>query len=59
MTVKELSTRLCYYVLGGYEVLEGGINLKVHCIDFLNHFISDTLKEADYGGSYSNCAYII
>jgi hypothetical protein len=34
MTVKELSVRFCHYVLGGYEVLGGGINLKVSCIDF-------------------------
>ena len=35
MTVKELSARFCYYVLGGYEVLEGDINLKARCIDLL------------------------
>jgi hypothetical protein len=35
MTVEELSTRFCHYVLGGYEVLGGGINLKVSCIGLL------------------------
>ena len=35
MTVKELSARLCHYVLGAYEVLEDGINLKVCYIDRL------------------------
>jgi hypothetical protein len=38
MSVKELSTQLCYNVLGGDEVCEGEINLKVHCIDFCNVF---------------------
>ena len=54
VTVEELSTRFCHYVLGGYGFWDRDINLKVRCIDLLCS-LSDTLKEVDDGGSYSKC----
>ena len=59
MTVEELAAKFRYAVLRGNEVLQGGIHIKVRCIDLHLIFPTDFPGGPGFGGSHSKCAYPI
>jgi hypothetical protein len=59
MTVEELAVTFRYAILRGNEVLQDGVHIKVHCVEFFEFFPTDSLGGPSIGGSHSKCVYAV